>query len=93
MGWGWRWWWGVGLVLVVLGYCLRVSVAKKRQMFSLIRVDKHFIGIGLQFGGLVHSAMAEAWQSQADMLLGRELSVLHLDPRAAGNDSEPLGLA
>ena len=30
--------------------------------------------------------------TQADMVLEEELKVLHLDPQAAGRDSEPLGL-
>jgi len=43
---------------------------------------KYFIGAGLQFGGLVHCCYCGKHDSvQADMTLGKDLRVLHLDPQ------------
>ena len=54
----------------------------------------HLTGAGLQFRGLVHYHHGRKHGSvQADMVLEKELRVLHLDRQAAGTKSEPLGLA
>ena len=55
---------------------------------------KHLIGTGLQFRGSVIIMVGHmVAHRQAWMMLEKELRVLHLDPQAAGRDSEPLGLA
>jgi hypothetical protein len=52
----------------------------------------HLIGTGLQFRGLVHYLQDGNHDSmQADMVLEKELTVLHLDSQAAGRE-KPLGL-
>ena len=46
-----------------------------------------FIGSGLRFRGLVHYHHGRKHGSmQADMVLEKELRVLHLDPKAAEGD-------
>jgi hypothetical protein len=49
---------------------------------------KHLIGASLQFRSLVHSHHGEKHGcAQTDMVLQKELRVLHLDPWAAGDCS------
>ena len=50
-------------------------------------------GLASSFRGLVHYSRGRKRDgAQADMVLEKELRVQHLDPQAAGRDSEPLGL-
>ena len=52
------------------------------------------LGLAYSFRGLVHYHHGRKHGSvQADMVLEKELRVLHLDLQAAGTKSEPLGLA
>lgn len=47
--------------------------------------EKHLIGAHLQFRGLVHFYHGRKHgDTQGDMVLEKEMSVLHLDPHAAG---------
>ena len=56
--------------------------------------EKHLIGAGLQFRGAVHYQHGRKHGSvQADMVLEKELRVLHLDQQTTERDSKPLGLA
>ena len=66
---------------------------KRNHNHSNSYKGEHFAGAGLQFGGLVHCRHGRKHGSlQVDMVLEKELRVLHLDPKAAG-ESEPLDLA
>jgi hypothetical protein len=44
-------------------------------------------------GQLIEAAYSSEVQSIITMVGSKELRVLHLDPQAAGRESEPLGLA
>jgi hypothetical protein len=48
---------------------------------------KHLIGVGLQLRGLIHFCHGrKQGNMQTDMMLEKELSILHLDSKAAGRD-------
>ena len=59
-------------------------------MITASLINKHNLLGGLQFTGSVHYHHGETWQCQADMVLEKELRVLHVDLQAAA--SELLGL-
>ena len=62
-------------------------------MATLIK-EHILIGAGLQFRDSVHCHLGrKSGVTQADMVLEKWLRVLHLDLRAVGRNSEPLGLA
>jgi hypothetical protein len=49
----------------------------------------HLIGAGVQFQGSIHYQHdGEHGSRQADVILEKELRVLHLDPQAAEGDSD-----
>ena len=76
---------GKGFVLVW------VSIAVKRHHdHSNSYKGKHLTGDGLLFQRFSPlSSRQETRQCAADMVLEKELRVLHLDPQAAERDSEP----
>jgi hypothetical protein len=52
---------------------------------------KRLIGAGLQFRGSVHYQHGrKCGCAQTDMVLEKELRVLHLDPQAAGRECDTL---
>ena len=56
--------------------------------------DNIEFGLAYTFRGLIHYRHGgNHGTMQADMLLEKELRVLHLDRQAAGRESKPLGLA
>ena len=64
---------------------------KRHHDYSTFYTGKHLIGAGLQFKGLVHYYHGGM---QVDMVLEKELRVLHLDLQAAGRRlCATLGLA
>jgi len=69
---------------------VRFSVAMKRHHnHSNSYKGKHLIGAGLQFRGLVcYCHGRKHVGKQADLVLKRQLRVLHLDLKAAGSDSD-----
>jgi hypothetical protein len=63
--------------------CLRVSIAMKRHHDQSNFYKGHLIGAGLQFGGAVyHHHGRKHGDVHANMVLEKELRVLHLDPMA-----------
>ena len=73
----------------MLGVYLRVSIALKRHHdHGNSYKGSHFIGAGLQFRGLVHHHGRKHGDMQADMVLEKELRVLHLALQAAGRNGE-----
>jgi hypothetical protein len=75
-------------VLAIQSVCLRVSIAVKRHhdQGDLYK-GQHLIGAGLLFRGLVHySHGGKPGSMQTDLVLEKELRVLHLDLQAAEGD-------
>ena len=75
--------------------CLRVSVAVKRHHeHSNFYKGKNLIEAGVQFRDLIHyHCGGKHGAMQADVVLEKEMRVLHLDLQAAGRQQDILGLA
>ena len=76
------------VVVVVGGVSVDISVSLRHHDQGNSYKDEYFIEACLQFRSLVHCHYGrEHGSMQADMMLEKELRVLHLDPRAAGRHS------
>jgi hypothetical protein len=69
-------------------YLLRVYIAVKRHHDQGNSYKgKHLIGAGLQFQRF--SPLSSRWEAMAEMVVEKELRVLHLDMQAAEGDCVP----